>query len=129
MQTIRYLMIPTQSNGSQTCVDTSSHNYVPTTKLSLIRRFLATRRARNNPFRPSPLAYQRFPPLSSGLSPSITGAKSRPQLHSSAHHYQRLPSSLLIENASEQSAATSAPCPEAFPIKANDFSDKWISVS
>ena len=51
----------------------------------------------------------------------VTDAKSRPQLHSSAHHCQRLPSSLLIENASEQFLAPSAPCPEAFPIKANDL--------
>ena len=28
----------------------------------------------------------------------------------------------LIENASEQLIAPSAPCPEAFPIKANDYS-------
>jgi len=32
----------------------------------------------------------------------------------------------LIENASEQFLAPSAPCPEAFPIKANDFSDRWF---
>jgi hypothetical protein len=32
----------------------------------------------------------------------------------------------LIENASEQFVAPSAPCPEAFPIKANDFSDKCL---
>ena len=58
------------------------------------------------------------------LFAAFTDAESRPQLHSSAHHCQRLPSSLLIENASEQSLAPSASCPEAFPIKANDFSDK-----
>jgi hypothetical protein len=32
--------------------------------------------------------------------------------------------SLLIENASEQFVAPSAPGPEAFPIKANDFTSK-----
>jgi hypothetical protein len=40
---------------------------------------------------------------------------------------QRLPSSLLIENASEQFIAPSAPGPEAFPIKANDYPDKWLN--
>ena len=35
----------------------------------------------------------------------------------------------LIQNASEQFVAPSAPGPEAFPIKANDFPDKWIRSS
>jgi hypothetical protein len=52
-----------------------------------------------------------------------------PQLHSSAHHCQRLPSSLLIENASGQFLAPSAPCPEAFPIKANVYSATWTRVA
>ena len=54
MQTVRHLMIPTQSNRSQTCAGTSSHNYVRTTKLPPYRRFLAARRARNYPFHASP---------------------------------------------------------------------------
>jgi hypothetical protein len=31
-----------------------------------------------------------------------------------------------IENASEQFLAPSASCPEAFPIKTNDFPDRWM---
>ena len=50
----------------------------------------------------------------------------RLQLHSSAHHCQHLPSSLLIENASDQFVAPSAPCPAAFQIKANNLADKWL---
>jgi len=67
------------------------------------------------------LASHPLPTLTSRLLPAFTCAESRPQLHSSAHHCQRLPSSLLIENASEQFVAPSAPGPEAFPIKANDL--------
>jgi hypothetical protein len=42
-----------------------------------------------------------------------------------SHLYEK--SLALIENASEQFLAPSASCPEAFPIKANDYSAKWIS--
>jgi len=74
------------------------------------------------------LASHPLPTLTSRLLPAFTCAESRPQLHSSAHHCQRLPSSLLIENASEQFVAPSAPGPEAFPIKANDNTAKWFIV-
>ena len=70
--------------------------------------------------------YQR---VISRLFPSFTGAESCPQIHSSTHHCKRLLSSLLIGNASEQFIAPSASCPEAFPIKANDFSDTWVSAT
>ena len=61
MQTIRHLMIPTQSNGSQTCAGTSSHSYVRITKLPTPTRFLAARRSRNYPFHPSPPRIATFP--------------------------------------------------------------------
>jgi hypothetical protein len=61
-------------------------------------------------------------------SPAFTSAESRPQL-AAPHHCQRLPSSLLIENASGQFLAPSAPCPEAFPIKANVYSATWARVA
>ena len=57
---------------------------------------------------------------SSSFSAQFMKANSRPYLHSSARHCHRLPSSLLIENASEHGLATRTR-PEAFPIKANDF--------
>ena len=50
MQTVRRLMIPSQSNRSQTRAGTSSHNYVRTTKLPPYRRLRSARRAQNYPF-------------------------------------------------------------------------------
>jgi hypothetical protein len=38
------------------------------------------------------------------------------------------PEKSLAGNASEQFLAPSAPGPEAFPIKANDFSDKCLQI-
>ena len=61
MQTVRHLMIPTQSNGSQTCADTSSHNYVRTTKPALLWRFLAARKARIYLLHPSLSRVTTFP--------------------------------------------------------------------
>jgi hypothetical protein len=50
-----------------------------------------------------------------GLQKETIDAESRSQL---------LPSSLLTENASGAILAPSAPWPQAFPIKANDYADK-----
>ena len=120
-QTRRHLMIPTQSHGSQTCADTSSHNYVRTTKLPPYRRFLAARRARNHPFHAAPPRVATSPDSLFQTLPPFPGAESRPKLHSSARHCPAPSFKPPYRKCLGATRAPSASCPEAFPIKENDF--------
>ena len=64
-----------------------------------------------------------FPPRLAALPKlrSDPGCCSNPIAHRVRRKRQRLPPSLLIENASDRDPAPSpAVCPEAFPIKASD---------
>jgi hypothetical protein len=102
MQTVRHLMIPSPTQPLSKCASTSSHNYVRITKLPPYRRLLAARRARNYPFHASPPRVATSPDSDFKTLPSFTGAESCPQIHSSTHHCERLPSSPLVENALER---------------------------
>jgi hypothetical protein len=85
----------------------------PATKSTLLRMFLPESLPA-----PFPDSFPRSPI-----------AESRPQLHKErANHCQRLPSRLLVENAPEQFIAPSATCPEAFPIKANNYSATCLDL-
>jgi hypothetical protein len=137
MQTVRLFMIPPPANRSQTCASTSSHIYVLTEKYGLITGpCLHADRGITHSTHPY-LAQHPLPALTSRVFLPFTHAESRPQPHSSAHHCQRhhcqrhhcqrLPSSLLDRKCLGAFLAPLAPCPEACPIKANDYPAKWIS--
>ena len=89
MQTVRLLLIPTPSNGSRTCAGTSSHTCVLTAKLRPYHLFLPACSSRNHPFPQRSISHCTLSrPSFPDSSPAFTEAKSRPQLHSSAHHCQ-----------------------------------------
>ena len=71
----------------------------------------------------NPTIRMTFPPRLAALPKlcSDPGCRSNPIAHRVRRKRQRLPPSLLIENASDRDLAPSpADCPEAFPIKASD---------
>ena len=71
----------------------------------------------------TPTIRMAFPPRLAALPKprSDPGCRSNPIAHRVRRKRQRLPPSLLIENASDRDPAPSpAVCPEAFPIKASD---------
>ena len=71
----------------------------------------------------TPTIPMAFPPRLAALPKlrSAPGCRSNPIAHRVRRKRQRLPPSLLIENASDRDPAPSpAVCSEAFPIKASD---------
>src|SRR6202041_3485260 len=81
-------------------------------------------------FNTIPTTLTAFPPcLAAFPKPcSDPGCSSNPIAHRVRRKRQRLPPSLLIENASDRDPAPSlAVCPEAFPIKASDQPSRIFS--
>ena len=79
----------------------------------------------------APTIRTAFPPRFAALPKlcSDPSCRSNPIAHRVRRKRQRLPPSLLIENASDRDPAPpQAVCPEAFPIKASDHSNPIASV-
>jgi hypothetical protein len=91
----------------------------------------AFKRAPTTTRRRKPLPAAHFPPpltLSRQLCSDIPASNLHPiPIHRVRRNRQRLPSSLLIENASAPtSSSTLLSCAEAFPIKASDKPSTWV---
>ena len=129
MQTSRLFLIPTPSDGSPTCDRTSSPTCVLNTQLRTYNPFPPTLGSRHDAVHRYNLPCHSTQPVTSSLFVLSIEAKSRLSLHSSAHHCQRLPSSPLIENASEHLSRTNHPAPRHFRSRLTTFRPRGMLTS